>query len=262
MYLMSSNQAQDSFVKLIDIIKTLRAPGGCEWDREQTSETLIPYLLEETYEVIEAIEDKNSQLLKEELGDLMLHILFQTELAEESGKFTLSDSLNFISEKLVKRHPHVFKLAEDTQEDISWEQAKQKEKKRKNFLDGVPKKLPALTRARRIQEKASHVGFDWKEIEPVWDKVFEEIDELKDAFSTNDPEKIKDELGDALFALVNLGRFVNISAEDSLRMTISKFENRFRIIEKELKKQNIPLEDATLEQMDIIWEKAKGKENS
>ncbi len=256
-----SKQAQDSFLKLIEVIKTLRAPGGCDWDREQTSESLVPYLLEETYEVIEAIEDKNAQLLKEELGDLMLHILFQTELAEESGKFSLAESLDNVSAKLIRRHPHVFNPSEEKTEKVSWEQAKQKEKKRNNFLDGVPKNLPALTRARRIQEKASNVGFDWKEIEPVWDKVHEEIDELKDAFATQDPEKIKDELGDSLFALVNLGRFINISAEDSLRMTISKFENRFRIIEKELRKQNIPLEDATLEQMDIIWEEAKKAES-
>ena len=178
--LLKNPKAAEKFDDLIEVLKKLRAPGGCDWDRAQTSTSLIPYLLEETYEVIEAIEEKNTETLKEELGDLSLHIIFQAELAEEKGDFTIADALNGVSEKLIRRHPQVFgdkKNSNLADQNKSWEKVKQKEKKRKNFLDGVPKNLPALTRARRIQEKASHVGFDWKEINPVWNKVHEEIDE-------------------------------------------------------------------------------------
>lgn len=259
---MIKNQAAaENFDKLLEVLKKLRAPGGCPWDREQTAESLIPYLLEETYEVIEAIEEGDSEALKEELGDLTLHILFQAELAREAGQFDIAESIGRISEKLIRRHPDVFsendgkKKLKDLNE--SWEKAKQKEKKRKNFLDGVPKNLPALTRSRRIQEKASHVGFDWKDIRPVLAKVDEELAELKEVMELNDPEKIKDELGDVLFSLVNLGRFLNISAEDALRMTISKFETRFRKIEEELKKRGKTLTDSSLEEMDEIWNMVK-----
>ena len=253
-------ETAEKFDDLVEVLKQLRAPGGCDWDRAQTAESLIPYLLEETYEVIEAIEDKNSETLKEELGDLILHILFQIELAEEKNDFTMVDSLVGISEKLIRRHPHVFREGEfpsDSQENYSWEIAKQKEKKREKLLDGVPKNLPALTRARRIQEKASHVGFDWKEINPVWDKVHEEIDELKEAVLGGNQESIKDELGDVFFSLVNLGRFLEVSAEDALRMTIKKFENRFAKVEMELKASGSSMENSTLEKMDEIWNKIK-----
>ncbi len=250
----------EKFDALIEVLKKLRAPDGCDWDRAQTSESLVPYLLEETYEVIEAIEEKNAEMLKEELGDLTLHILFQGELAEENGDFTMAEALDGVSQKLIRRHPHVFGDKTDTTlayQNQSWEQAKQKEKKRNNYLDGVPKNLPALTRARRIQEKASHVGFDWREINPVWDKVHEEIDELKAAVDTGNSESIKDELGDVLFSLVNLGRFLDISGEDALRMTISKFERRFAQVEKVLKEKGNSIEDASLDEMNQIWNEIK-----
>ena len=253
----------EKFEELIEIIKKLRAPDGCDWDRAQTAESLMPYLLEETYEVIEAIEDKDVVTLKEELGDLTLHILFQAELAEEKGDFTMADALVGVSEKLIRRHPHVFgdeKHTSPMDQNKSWEKAKQKEKKRKNFLDGVPKNLPALTRARRIQEKASHVGFDWKEIAPVWDKVHEEMGELKEAVLDGDQESIKDELGDVFFSLVNLGRFLDVSGEDALRMTIAKFENRFAKVETVLKARGTSMENSTLEEMDKIWNKIKKEE--
>ena len=258
----NNQQTADNFIELLEVLRTLRAPGGCPWDREQTAESLIPYLLEETYEIIEAIEDGNSETLKEELGDLTLHILFQAELAREAGKFEIGDSLKHISEKLIRRHPHVFDKQNDRQGsdlNMSWEKAKQKEKNRKNLLDGVPKKLPALTRARRIQEKAANVGFDWKDIQPVWGKVVEELEELKEVVAEKDPEKIKDEMGDVLFSLVNLSRFLEISPEDALRMTISKFETRFAQVEKELKKRGKSLTDSTLEEMDEIWNLVKKK---
>lgn len=258
--LLKNPKAAEKFDDLIEVLKKLRAPGGCDWDRAQTSTSLIPYLLEETYEVIEAIEEKNTETLKEELGDLSLHIIFQAELAEEKGDFTIADALNGVSEKLIRRHPQVFgdkKNSNLAGQNKSWEKVKQKEKKRKNFLDGVPKNLPALTRARRIQEKASHVGFDWKEINPVWDKVHEEIDELKEAVANNDKDSIKDELGDVFFSLVNLGRFLDVSGEDALRMTISKFENRFAKVEEELKMRGSSMEDSNLDEMDEIWNDIK-----
>ena len=258
----NNKQTADSFIELLEVLRRLRAPEGCPWDQEQTAESLIPYLLEETYEIIEAIEEGDAETLKEELGDLTLHILFQAELAREAGNFEIADSLKHISEKLIRRHPHVFDKQNDNQDsdlNMSWEKAKQKEKKRKNLLDGVPKKLPALTRARRIQEKAANVGFDWKEIQPVWDKVEEELTELKEVVAEKDPEKIKDEMGDVLFSLVNLSRFLDISPEDALRMTISKFENRFAKVEKELKKRGKGFSDSSLEEMDSIWNSVKKK---
>ena len=253
-------KATEKFDDLIEVLKKLRAPGGCDWDRAQTSASLVPYLLEETYEVIEAIEGKDTEILQEELGDLTLHILFQAELASEKGDFTIADTLTGISEKLIRRHPHVFGGKKDTtlaNQNESWERAKQKEKKRKNFLDGVPKNLPALTRARRIQEKASHVGFDWEEIAPVWDKVHEEIEELKEAVAGGNQESIKDELGDVFFSLVNLGRFLDVSGEEALRMTIAKFETRFAKVEAELKLRGSSMESSNLGEMDEIWNTVK-----
>jgi len=197
-----NKQAAINFDELIEVLRRLRAPDGCPWDREQTSESLVPYLLEETYEIIEAIEGGNAETLKEELGDLTLHILFQAELAREAGQFEIADSIKHISKKLIRRHPHVFDKQNGNQNsdlNMSWEKAKQKEKKRENLLDGVPKKLPALNRARRIQEKAANVGFDWKDIQPVWDKVEEELEELREVVAEKDPERIKDEMGDVFF---------------------------------------------------------------
>ena len=252
----------ERFIELLEVLRKLRSPDGCPWDQKQTSESLIPYLLEETYEIIEAIEDGNSDSLKEELGDLILHILFQAELARESKQFDISDSLENIINKLIHRHPQVFEKNENKiKENInkSWEITKQKEKNRINILEGVPKNLPALLRARRIQEKAASVNFDWKEINPVLDKVDEEICELKEAIKLQDIELIKDELGDTFFSLVNLSRFLDINPESALRMTISKFETRFSQVEKELKKRGKSLTESTLEEMDEIWNTVKKK---
>ena len=258
-----NKQTADAFIELLEVLRRLRALGGCPWDQKQTSESLIPYLLEETYEIIEAIEEKDIETLKEELGDLSLHILFQAELARESGTFDISDSLRHISAKLIRRHPEVFDKnnSKRTTADMnkSWEAAKQKEKRRENILDGVPKNMPALIRARRIQEKAANVGFDWDELSPVLDKIDEEITELKGAVALQNPENIKDEMGDVLFSLVNLSRFLNINPEDALRKTISKFETRFAQVEKELKKRGRSLTDSTLEEMDEIWNLVKKK---
>ena len=248
------------FQKLIDVLESLLAPGGCEWDRKQTHQSLVPYLLEETHEVIEAIEKGDMNSLKEELGDLMLHVLFQAKLAETEGHFNISDSLKDISEKLIRRHPQVFIDDKNSSDNyLSWEQAKKKEKNRDSVLDGVPLSLPTLTRARRIQEKASSVGFDWKEIKPIWSKVHEEISELSDAITLEQKDKIQDEMGDVLFSVVNLARFLDIDPEASLRQTIRKFESRFKKVEKSFENSE-HMTKASLDQMDKIWNQAKEEE--
>ena len=248
------------FQKLIDVLESLLAPGGCEWDRKQTHQSLVPYLLEETHEVIEAIEKGDMNSLKEELGDLMLHVLFQAKLAETEGHFNISDSLKDISEKLIRRHPQVFNDDKSSLDNnLSWEQAKKKEKKRNSVLDGVPLSLPTLTRARRIQEKASSVGFDWKEIKPIWSKVHEEISELSEAIILEQKDKIQDEMGDVLFSVVNLARFLDIDPEASLRQTIRKFESRFKKVEKSFENSE-QMTKASLDQMDKIWNQAKEQE--
>jgi len=248
------------FEKLIKVLERLLSPGGCDWDRKQTHQSLIPYLLEETYEVIEAIEKKDMSSLKEELGDLMLHILFQAKLAEIEGEFNISDSLKEISTKLIDRHPNVFLPKKENKENfLSWEQAKKKQKNRNSVLDGVPLSLPTLTRARRIQEKASSVGFDWKKIKPIWDKISEEIEELHEAIDSNNRDSIQDEMGDVLFSIVNLARFMDIDPETSLRQTIRKFEFRFKEVENYFDKNKKNIKDASLEEMDSIWEQIKNK---
>ena len=249
---------------LVNTLKKLRAPDGCEWDRQQNHESLIPYLLEEVYEVIEAIETKNDSLLKEELGDLLLHVIFQAELANEKNKFDIYDSIKNINEKLINRHPHIFSDKEDTSwQKGSWELAKQKEKKRKSILEGVPKSLPSLTKAKRIQEKASGVGFDWDKLDQVYDKLYEEIDELNIAIKENDPNNIEEELGDILFSIVNLSRHINVNPEVALDKSVIKFINRFQKLESYMDKENIDFKKQSLSDLDKLWDKIKlqGKSN-
>tara|TARA_Y100000996_G_C22430739_1_gene605542 strand:- start:9 stop:758 length:750 start_codon:yes stop_codon:yes gene_type:complete len=242
--------------KLIEIVKKLRAPNGCDWDREQTHQSLIPYLLEETYEVIEAVEQKDYKLLKEELGDLLLHIIFQIDISEENKKFHLNDVIDGICEKLIRRHPHIFYDKDDPRyKEGDWELSKQKEKNRSSVLDGVPIALPALVRASRIQEKAAAVGFDWEKKEQVLLKVDEEIEELKEAIINNDG--IEEELGDVFFTIVNLSRHLGYESEGTLKKSIDKFSNRFKKIEKYLKSQNVNMKDLSLDELDDIWEKNK-----
>lgn len=249
-----------SLINLLEVLRKLRGPGGCDWDREQTSKTLIPYLLEETYEVIESIEEENHEGLKEELGDLTLHILFQSEIAREKKIFNFSDSLKEATKKLIARHPHIFNKGTAKQNTQTWEQLKQKEKNRNSLLDGVPKNLPGLLRARRVQEKAANVGFDWEILQPALDKVDEEIKELKEAISTNNHNNIKDELGDTLFSLVNLSRFLKVNPEEAIKSTISKFEQRFMKLENEIEKAGKSISDSTLVEMDAIWNRIKKEE--
>ena len=248
---------------LITTLKKLRAPDGCEWDRQQNHESLIPYLLEEVYEVIEAIETKNDSLLKEELGDLLLHVIFQAELANEKNKFDIYDSIKNINEKLINRHPHIFSDKEDKSwEKGSWELAKQKEKKRKSILEGVPKSLPSLTKAKRIQEKASGVGFDWDKLDQVYNKLYEEIDELNIAIKENDPNNIEEELGDILFSIVNLSRHINVNPEVALDKSVIKFISRFQKLESYMDKENIDFKKQSLSDLDKLWDKIKLQEKS
>ena len=252
------NNEQEQFSNLLKILRKLRSPNGCEWDKAQTSESLIPYMIEEAYEVIEAIEKKDYIGLKEELGDLCLHILFQAELAKENNKFDIGDTLSSVSTKLVIRHPKIFNPQLD--QNKSWEEQKKEEKNRESVLEGVPLALPALTRSQRIQEKAAGVGFDWDNIQDVWDKINEEIDELRVAEKNNNIENIKEEIGDVLFSVVNLARYLDIDAESSLRKTISKFEVRFKKVESHFEDKKLKLKDVSLNDMDKIWEKAKQEE--
>ena len=248
----------NNFEKLKKIVKKLRAPNGCDWDKEQTHETLIPYLLEETYEVIEAIENKDYKALKEELGDLLLHVIFQADLAEDKKQFNIEDSIKDINKKLIDRHPHIFSDVKDKKwQKGSWELAKKKEKNRDSILDGVPIALPALLRARRIQEKAANVGFDWDNQHQVFEKIDEEIEELKEALACK--KGINEELGDVLFTIVNLSRHLKLNPEESLKISTNKFSKRFKNIEKELKVKKINMEDLSLDELDLIWEKNKTK---
>ena len=247
-------------LELMGVVDRLRSKQGCPWDRQQTAQSLLPYLLEETYEVMESVTADDAEALREELGDLLLHVVFQGSLASEAGRFTLGDSIRTVIHKLIRRHPHVF--GDQPTSDTAvirqrWESAKQREKGRTSILDGVPRTLPALNRARRLQEKASSVGFDWRQVEDVWAKVAEEIDELREACLAGNNDAMQEEFGDVLFTLVNLGRFLRLSGEDALRQAIGKFEERFRGIEQELAQRGRRIEDATLQEMDDIWNRLR-----
>ena len=243
----------DKFDKLIQIVKKLRSPDGCDWDKEQTHQSLVPYLLEETHEVIEAIENKDYDSLKEELGDLILHVIFQADLASDKNKFSVQDLLDGINKKLINRHPHIFSNnSDDSYKKGSWEATKKKEKNRDSVLDGVPKSLPALLLSRRIQEKAASVGFDWDNNSQVIGKVDEEVLELKESMVENNG--IDEELGDVLFSLVNLSRHLDIDPELSLKRSTEKFIKRFKAIENE-----VDIENMSLDELDKIWKRNKEK---
>ena len=259
---MNSKSIGKRFEELVTIVERLRGPDGCPWDREQTPASLLPYLLEETYEVMESVDDRNWEVLQEELGDLLLHVVFQASIATDSDRFNIDESLKTVNEKLVRRHPHVFgdtKANAAFKAKQNWEAEKQKEKKRDSRLDGVPVTLPGLVRAQRLQEKAAYVGFDWEKIESVWEKVYEELQEIKLAQQGDNKDLLEEEIGDAIFTLVNLARFLGIPAEDALRKTNNKFINRFKMIEKELKRRGKTLAESSLDEMDKIWNTVKRK---
>jgi len=262
---LNSGKNYPEFARLVEIMAKLRAPGGCPWDRSQSREDLKPYLVEETYEVLDAIDSKCPEKLKEELGDLLLQIVFHAEIAGEEGAFGIEDVCRGINEKLIRRHPHVFgEVKADTPDAVlrNWEAIKKSEKEGKSVLSGVPKVLPALLKAFRLQEKAARVGFDWEETRQVEAKVDEELGELREAVSAGDKEKIREELGDLLFAVVNLARFLKLDPEDTLQSANEKFIRRFREVEKSAAGEGRDLHGMSLAEMDELWEEAKKKEKA
>ncbi|MCB2219895.1 MAG: nucleoside triphosphate pyrophosphohydrolase [Bacteroidetes bacterium] len=252
----------EAFKQLLTIMDELR--DQCPWDREQTFESLRHLTIEETYELSESILDKDIDGIKKELGDLMLHLVFYAKIGTEKNRFDIGDVLNYINNKLVYRHPHIYGDVEandaKTVKD-NWEKIKLKEG-RKSVLSGVPVSLPPLVKAYRIQEKAKGVGFDWEKPEQVWDKVVEEMNELKkEVEEDNDHEKMENELGDLLFALVNYARFIGVNPEDALERTNKKFIHRFQHLENKASESGRSLKNMTLDEMDVFWEEAKKIEN-
>ncbi len=263
--------------RLIEIMAALRAPGtGCPWDVEQTFATIAPYTIEEAYEVADAIQRGDFDDLREELGDLLLQVVYHAQMAEEAKEFAFGDVVEAITTKMIRRHPHVF--GDETARGAGmakgmWEKIKAQEKAEKRaarlargldpedngkgFLDGVPLPLPALTRALKLQEKAARVGFDWSEAAPILDKIEEEIGELREALAAGDTAAIKDEFGDTLFALVNLGRHLQLDSEAALAGTNEKFRSRFHHVERALAASGRSLDDATLEEMEALWQEVK-----
>ena len=245
----------DAFKRLLIIMDELREQ--CPWDRKQTMESLRNLTIEETYELADAILDNNMQEIKEEIGDVILHMVFYSKIASETGDFDIADSLNAVCEKLINRHPHIYGdvYVEDEEEvKRNWEQLKLKEGK-KSVLSGVPKSLPAMVKAYRMQDKTAQVGFEWENAEQVWKKVEEEIQEFKEVVDI-DPEKMEDEFGDIMFSLINYARFKGIDPETALEKVNRKFKNRFEYIEAQATK---PLSDMSLDELDKLWNEAKSK---
>ena len=253
----------DSINDLIDIVIKLRSDNGCDWDKKQTSESLTPHLIEEANEVVDAILENNTTNLKEELGDLLLHIVFQTVIASEKKLFDFDEIVEQINKKLVNRHPHIFDKdynGEDPSKIKNWELNKKSEKNRDSILDGMPKSLSSLIIAQRYQDKTGAVGFEWENHSQAMAKVDEELNELKNAIKNDDQKNIEEEIGDLLITIVNLGRFFDISAELALKKTNQKFYRRFNFIEKIIEKNNQKIEDISLLELLNYWEKAKNEE--
>jgi tetrapyrrole methylase family protein / MazG family protein len=268
------NDKRADIQKLVSLVEKLRGEDGCPWDKEQTRETLKPMLIEEAYEVLDALDSEDPAELKEELGDLLFQVVFHAQIGQERGEFDLADVINRSHEKMIRRHPHIFGDADlRTSEDVlkNWEDIKAAEKgiqsssvpeSAKSLLDGIPPKLPALHRAYQITAKASRVGFDWSRLEEVLSKITEEISELKEAQSRSNPRKITEEVGDLLFAVVNVARFLRVDPETALARSNEKFDRRFRYVESAIKGQGRELKNATLVEMDALWEEAKTKEET
>ena len=261
-------KCQDLFDKLVEVVAALRGENGCPWDKEQTHSTLKASLLEETYEVIEAINEgevsaTSPTKLKEELGDLLMQVMLHAQIAQDENKFNVGDVIQAITEKLIRRHPHVFGdvQVENTDQVLSnWEAIKRSEETsqdRESLIDGIPIQLPSLMRAQKIQSKASRVGFDWKRGEDVLPKIQEEFEELRDSMNSSEQTDIEMEIGDLLFSIVNLSRFLNVDCEEALRKVNEKFIRRFKMMENEIKRQGKRFEDYDLEGLDEFWEEAK-----
>lgn len=249
--------ALDAFNRLLDIMDELREK--CPWDKKQTMQSLRNLTIEETYELADAIIENDLSGVKEELGDLMLHMVFYAKIGAEKKAFDVADVLNEVCEKLINRHPHIYadvEVADDEEVKLNWEKLKLKEGK-KSVLGGVPKSLPAMVKAYRIQEKVKQVGFEWETKEQVWDKVKEEIEELKEALQNESPERVSDEFGDVLFSLINYARFIKVDPETALEKTNKKFIKRFKKMEATALEKQKPLADMTLTEMDAIWNVVK-----
>ena len=253
------------FEELLAVMARLRGPEGCPWDREQTRESLKKYIIEEAYEVLEAIDRDDSEELAEELGDLLFQVVFQVRLAEEMGLFSMDEVLEKIISKMRRRHPHVFgnvKVRDSGEVLHNWELIKKDEKKdRRTIFDGIPVTQPSLRRASRVQQRASTVGFDWADLDPVMEKFREEVLELEAAVSSGDRGEISRELGDVLFSAVNVARHAGVEAEDSLKEAIGRFLVRFGKIEEALARDGRTLKETDLEEMDALWDAAKGEES-
>lgn len=247
----------EKFEDLVTLVQILRKE--CPWDRKQTHQSIKDHLVEEVYEALEALENDDFEEFKKELGDLLLHVVFHSVMAKEQEHFSIDEVIYSLMEKLIRRHPHVFsnvQVQDEKNVSENWEMIKKKEGK-KSTLDGLPKPMPALIRAQRMQEKAANVGFDWPEWEQAWNKVNEEIEEFRETLRSGHREEQSNEFGDVLFSMVNMGRIFGLQAEDSLRKTNRKFEQRFRYIEEQASKENRPLKELSLEEMDQHWEDAK-----
>ncbi len=260
-----SGTAGHLFNELVRLMARLRASGGCPWDQKQTFDTIKPYLLEETYEVLDAIDARDWPELSEELGDLLLQPVFFAQMAAEAGYFRIEDSLAAINQKLIRRHPHIFgAVVAETAEDVKrhWDRIKAGEKSAKGqakgaLLDGVSRALPALAEAQQIAAKAASKGFDWPGIEPVFDKLQEELSELDEARQGGVAAEVEDEFGDILFVMVNLARFLQLDPEQALRKSNAKFRRRFGYVEARLDEMNRPFEDSNIEEMELLWQEAK-----
>ncbi len=247
------------FTQLVQLMETLRSDEGCPWDRKQTTDSFRTFLLQEVYEVIEAIEEENAAMLREELGDLLFHIVFLAQISKESGHFDIRDVVKDVYTKMHGRHPHVFRreapVTESSAVEQKWEELKKKEKGDRPLLSGVPRNMPALLRAYTITGRAAKTGFDWEKTEDVFEKMSEELDEFRKAEAAGDTASIREEIGDILFTMVNLSRRFHVDPEDALRRTINKFTRRFSYIEKK-----VNLTDTSLEEMDRLWNEAKRME--
>ena len=250
---------KEAFSRLLEIMDVLREQ--CPWDKKQTMESLRYLTIEELYELSDAILNKDMEEIKKELGDILLHVVFYARIASETNDFDISDVINNLCDKLIHRHPHIYgDVTAKNEEEVkeNWEKLKLKEGK-KSVLEGVPKSLPAIVKAFRIQEKVRGVGFDWENKKQVWEKVLEEIEELKEEVQKGDQDKIESEFGDVLFALTNYSRFIDVNPEDALERTNKRFIKRFQIMEDIIKKDGLILSEMTLSNMDLYWEKAKEK---
>jgi tetrapyrrole methylase family protein/MazG family protein len=250
--------------RLIDIVAKLRGPDGCPWDREQTHKSILSCLLDESYEFFEAVDENKAHKMCEELGDLLLQVILHAQIAKDNKTFTIEDVARDISDKLIRRHPHVFgtiEVSSSREVLYNWEAIKKSEKgneHRKYLVDDIPDALPALFRAEKMQRRVAKVGFDWKDIRPVLDKVEEEFSEFREALLEGNDAHAAEELGDIIFALVNVARHHNISAEEATRSTTYKFARRFRYIEDKFKELGKDISKASLEEMDVYWEESKG----